>query len=43
MLLSLATMEDAGVGEVQLSVGSEMEAYDDQAAATSLQFFCKSR
>ena len=32
-----------GVECIFLSVGAEMEAYGDQAAGTSNQFFCKSR
>ena len=35
--------EQAGESGVQLSVGPEMEAYGDQAAAASNQFCCKSR
>ena len=31
------------VSGVQLSIGAEMEAYGDQAAATSDLFCCKSR
>ena len=34
---------NAGESGVQLSVGTEMEAYGDQAAATSNQYCCKSR
>ena len=36
-------MERASESGVHLSVGAEMEAYGDQAAASSIQFLCKSR
>ena len=38
LLLSQVSMEYAGEGGVQLSVGVEMEAYGDQAATASNQF-----
>ena len=38
----LGLPEHAGDSGVQLSVGAEMEAYGDQAAAASHQFCCKS-
>ena len=38
-----ATIEHAGESWVQLSVGVEIEAYGDQAAAASHLFCCKSR
>ena len=34
-------MERAGESGVHLSVGAEIKAYGDQAAATSIQFFCQ--
>ena len=39
----MVTTDHAGDGGVQLSVGTEMEAYGDQAAAASNQLCCKSR
>ena len=35
--------EHAGESAVQVSVGEEMEAYGDQAAAASIQFHCKKK
>ena len=38
LLVGRATTEHAGESGMQFSVGAEMEAYGDQAAATSNQF-----
>ena len=43
LLVGQATTEHVGKSGAQLSVGIEMEAYGDQAAAASVQFFYKSR
>ena len=43
LLCSRPTTELAGESGVQLSVGKEMEADGDQAAAASNQLCCKSR